>query len=54
MTRRTLSEAQYQFLVSRPWVDEAIFAKIQKKIRSQEWTIQRNPLTQPAPQGVHA
>ena len=54
MTRRTLSEAQYQFLVSRPWVDEAIFAKIQQKIRSGEWTILRNPLTQPAAEGVRA
>ena len=46
MTRRTLTEAQYQFIVSRPWVDEAVFAKIQQKIRSREWTVLRNPLTQ--------
>lgn len=50
MTRRTLTEAQYQFIVSRPWVDEAIFAKIQKKIRSGEWLILRLP----APQGATA
>ena len=50
MTRRTLTEAQYQFIVSRPWVDEAVFAKIQRKIRSGDWVILRDP----APQGVTA
>ena len=50
MTRRTLTEAQYQFIVSRPWVDEAAFAKIQRKIRSGEWVIIRDPV----PQGVTA
>ena len=50
MTRRTLTEAQYQFIVSRPWVDEAVFAKIQRRIRSGDWVILRDP----APQGVTA
>lgn len=48
MTKRTLTEAQYQFIVSRPWVDETIFAKIQRRIRSGEWTVLRDP----APQGA--
>lgn len=43
MTRRTLTEAQYQFIVSRPWVDEVVFAKIQRKIRTGEWTVLRAP-----------
>lgn len=50
MTRRTLTEAQYQFIVSRPWVDEAVFAKIQRKIRSGDWVVLRAP----TPQGVTA
>lgn len=53
-SRRTLTEAEYQFIVSRPWVDEAIFAKIQRRIRSGQWTVLRDPLTQPATQGVRA
>lgn len=53
-TRRTLTEAQYQYIVSRPWVDEAVFAKIQNKIRTGEWTVTRDhtPLRIDAP--LHA
>ena len=45
MTRRTLTEMEYGYILSRPWVNETIFARIQAKIRTGEWVILRDPAT---------
>lgn len=45
MTKRTLTELQIGYLLSRPWMDADKFARVQQKIETGEWTVVQSPAT---------